>query len=63
MSEYYQQGLDKAKAQDYAGALAAFELALIHNPNWAEVHYRRGLVYFDLNDLMAAVADILSRSI
>ncbi len=62
MSEYYQQGLDKAKAQDYPGALEAFELALIANPNWAEVHYRRGLVYFDLNDLMSAVTDY-SRSI
>jgi tetratricopeptide (TPR) repeat protein len=49
MSEYYQQGLEKAQAQDYPGALAAFEMALISNPNWAEVHYRRGLVYFDLN--------------
>jgi tetratricopeptide (TPR) repeat protein len=57
MSEYYQQGLDKARAQDYPGAIEAFEMALISNPNWAEVYYRRGLVYFDLNDLMAAVAD------
>ncbi len=57
MSEYYQQGLEKAKVQDYPGALAAFEMALISNPNWAEVHYRRGLVYFDLNNLMAAVDD------
>jgi tetratricopeptide (TPR) repeat protein len=57
MSEYYQQGLDKARTQDYQGAIEAFELALISNPNWAEVHYRRGLVYFDLNDLMAAIND------
>jgi tetratricopeptide (TPR) repeat protein len=57
MSEYYQQGLDKAQAKDYAGAIEAFELALISNPNWAEVHYRRGLVYFDLGDNFAAVGD------
>jgi tetratricopeptide (TPR) repeat protein len=57
MSEYYQQGLDKALAKDYAGAIEAFELALIANPNWAEVHYRRGLVYFDLGDHVAAVGD------
>jgi tetratricopeptide (TPR) repeat protein len=57
MSEYYQQGLEKAKSQDYPGAITAFEMALISNPNWAEIYYRRGLVYFDLNDFMAAVAD------
>jgi tetratricopeptide (TPR) repeat protein len=57
MSQYYQQGLDKALAKDYPGAIEAFEMALISNPNWAEVYYRRGLVYFDLGDNLASVAD------
>jgi outer membrane protein assembly factor BamD (BamD/ComL family) len=32
MNDYYQQGLAKAQAQDYQGAIEDFELALIANP-------------------------------
>jgi tetratricopeptide (TPR) repeat protein len=55
--EYYQQGLAKAKAGDYQGAIADFDLALISTPEWAEVYYRRGLAYFDLGDTLTAVSD------
>ncbi|WP_310487702.1 tetratricopeptide repeat protein [Chamaesiphon sp. VAR_69_metabat_338] len=55
--EYYQQGLAKAKAGDYQGAIADFDLALIATPEWAEVYYRRGLAYFDLGDTLTAVSD------
>jgi tetratricopeptide (TPR) repeat protein len=57
MNDYFQQGLAKAKAQDYQGAIEDFELALIANPAAAEVYYRRGLVYFDLGDNLSAVSD------
>ncbi|NJR31916.1 MAG: tetratricopeptide repeat protein [Chamaesiphon sp. CSU_1_12] len=55
--EYYQQGLAKAKAGDYRGAIADFELALISAPEWAELYYRRGLAYFDLGETLTAVSD------
>jgi tetratricopeptide (TPR) repeat protein len=57
MNDYYQQGLAKAQAQDYQGAIEDFELALIANPEAAAVYYRRGLVYFDLGDHLNAVSD------
>jgi tetratricopeptide (TPR) repeat protein len=57
MEDYYQQGLEKSRAKDYAGALEAFEMALIARPSSAEIYYRRGLVYFDLGDSLTAVAD------
>ncbi len=57
MNDYYQQGLAKAQAKDYQGAIEDFELALIANPAAAEVYYRRGLVYFDLGDNLNAISD------
>jgi tetratricopeptide (TPR) repeat protein len=57
MNDYYQQGLAKAQAQDYQGAIEDFQMALIANPAAAEVYYRRGLVYFDLGDHLTAVSD------
>jgi tetratricopeptide (TPR) repeat protein len=55
--DYYQQGLVKAKAGDYRGAISDFELALIATPEWAEVYYRRGLAYFDLGEISSAISD------
>jgi tetratricopeptide (TPR) repeat protein len=57
MEKYYQEGLEKSQAGDYAGAIAAFEMALIATPSSGAVYYRRGLVYFDLGDPLRAVAD------
>ncbi len=57
MNDYYQQGLAKAQAQDYQGAIEDFQMALIANPAAAAVYYRRGLVYFDLGDNLNAVSD------
>jgi tetratricopeptide (TPR) repeat protein len=56
-TDYYQQGLAKAKAGDKRGAIADFDLALIATPEWAEVYYRRGLAYFDLGEIFTAVSD------
>ncbi len=55
--DYYQQGLAKAKAQDFRGAIEDFDLAAIAMPEWGEVYYRRGLAHFDLGDVLSAVAD------
>lgn len=55
--DYYQQGLVKAKAGDYRGAIENFDLAAIATPGWGEVYYRRGLASFDLGDTLSAVAD------
>ena len=55
--DYYQQGLAKAKAQDFHGAIEDFDLAAIAMPEWGEVYYRRGLAHFDLGDTLSAVAD------
>jgi tetratricopeptide (TPR) repeat protein len=57
MNNYYQQGLAKAQAKDYQGAIEDFQMALIANPAAAEVYYRRGLVYFDLGDHFRAISD------
>jgi tetratricopeptide (TPR) repeat protein len=57
MNDYYQQGLAKAQAQDYLGAIEDFQMALIANPAAAAVYYRRGLVYFDLGNNLNAVSD------
>ncbi len=32
--DYYQQALAKAKAQDFQGAIADFDLAAIATPEW-----------------------------
>jgi tetratricopeptide (TPR) repeat protein len=55
--DYYQQGLAKAKAQDFRGAIEDFDMAAIATPAWGEVYYRRGLAHFDLGDTLSAVAD------
>jgi tetratricopeptide (TPR) repeat protein len=57
MEKYYQEGLDKTQVGDYAGAIEAFEMALIATPHSDAVYYRRGLAYFDLGDNLKAVAD------
>lgn len=53
----YQQGIAKADAQDYQGALQAFDQAIATQPNFTAAYYHRGLVRFKLNDLTGAIAD------
>ncbi|MEE3716998.1 tetratricopeptide repeat protein [Tumidithrix elongata RA019] len=55
--EHYNQGIAKAAAGDYLGAVHAFSRALQANPEWVEAYYRRGLALFDLGDRQGAIAD------
>ncbi|PSB19941.1 tetratricopeptide repeat protein [Phormidesmis priestleyi ULC007] len=58
MSEsFYQQGIAKADAQDYQGALQAFDQAIATQPDFTEAYYNRGLARFKLNDLTGAITD------
>ncbi len=58
MSEsFYQQGIAKADAQDYPGALQAFDQAIATQPNFTAAYYNRGLARFKINDLTGAIAD------
>ncbi|WP_416309680.1 tetratricopeptide repeat protein, partial [Spirulina sp. 06S082] len=41
--DFYRQGLEKAKREDYLGAIAAFTQALQRNPHFADIYYQRGL--------------------
>jgi tetratricopeptide (TPR) repeat protein len=49
--EWYQQGLDKANAQDFQGAIATFDQLLQTYPDCAEAYYQRGLAYFKLGNV------------
>lgn len=54
---FYQQGLAKASENDHKGAIAAFNQALEHQPDFTEAYYNRGLAHFNLGDYQAAIAD------
>ncbi|MBE7381021.1 MAG: tetratricopeptide repeat protein [Leptolyngbya sp. SIO1E4] len=56
-SEFYQEGLAKANEKDYAGAIAAFNQALEHQPELAAAYYHRGLAHFNLGEFQAAIQD------
>ncbi|MBD2464570.1 tetratricopeptide repeat protein [Oscillatoria sp. FACHB-1407] len=55
--EWYEQGLTKAQAQDYQGAIADFDQALAESPDRSEVYYQRGLAHFKLGNTEQAIAD------
>ncbi|CAN1211118.1 tetratricopeptide repeat protein [Tumidithrix helvetica PCC 7403] len=55
--EHYNQGIAKAVAGDYLGAVHAFSRALQAKPEWVEAYYQRGLALFDLGDRQGAIAD------
>lgn len=55
--ELYLKGLDKAKEQDYAGAIADFSQVLQLAPYDAEAYLRRGLAYYDSGQILQAVSD------
>jgi tetratricopeptide (TPR) repeat protein len=54
---FYQEGIARAEAQDYQGAIQAFDRAIAHQPDFAEAYYNRGLARFKLGDLTPAIAD------
>jgi tetratricopeptide (TPR) repeat protein len=55
--ESYNRGLKKAQQKDYTGAIEEFTQELQINPYFAEAYLRRGLAYYDLNQLLQAVSD------
>jgi tetratricopeptide (TPR) repeat protein len=55
--EWYQQGLTKAQAQDFSGAIADFDQVLQVAPDFALAYYQRGLAHFRLDQLQEAIAD------
>lgn len=55
--EFYNRGLEKSQQKDYAGAVEEFTQELQVNPYFAEAYLRRGLAYYDLNQVLQAVSD------
>ena len=55
--EFYNQGLEKMRQQDYQGAIEALNQAIAINPYWAEAYYQRGLAFFDLGKIHDAVSN------
>jgi tetratricopeptide (TPR) repeat protein len=54
----YRRGLKLYQAEDYAGALAAYDRAIrLHPRDWS-AYYSRGLIYFHQQNLQAALADL-----
>ncbi|ABA24571.1 TPR repeat protein [Trichormus variabilis ATCC 29413] len=56
-NEFYNQGLEKAKQRDYAGAIEEFSRALKLTPYFAEAYLQRGLAYYDSGAILLAVSD------
>jgi len=55
--EFYDQGIEKAKQKDYAGAIAKFNQSLQVNPGCDTTYLQRGLAYYDSGAFLQAVAD------
>lgn len=53
----FQQGLDQLEAEDYQGAITAFNQVLQSNPEDVEAYYNRGLAHASLKDYEKAIAD------
>lgn len=58
IAEYFlSQGLNKAKKEDYNGAIADFNQALLTNPNDTQAYYNRGIARFKLGETEGAIED------
>lgn len=55
--ELYQQGIDKASAADWQGAIGLFDRVLQLNPGFAAAYYQRGLARFRQGDWSGAIDD------
>jgi Tfp pilus assembly protein PilF/predicted esterase len=60
--EAYNRGIERHRAGDLSGAIAAYTRALELDPNFADVYNNRGVAYMNQGNYSAAIAD-LSRSI
>lgn len=56
-TELLRQGQEKFQQQDYLGAIADYNQALVINPNDADIYFNRGLVLFQLSDNLGALSD------
>lgn len=56
-NDFYIQGIEKFKQQDYAGAIEEFSRALQQNPDDTAAYLKRGLAYYDSGAIMQAVSD------
>ena len=55
--KYFNQGLNKAKAGDYYGAINDYTKALMISPNYALAYYNRGFSKDKLKDYNGAISD------
>ena len=55
--EYFDSGYEKAKAQDYYGAISDFTKAIELNPNYTKAYINKGYSKYSLGDLTGACAD------
>lgn len=55
--ELYQQGIDKANAADWQGAIECFDQVLQLHPDFAAAYYQRGLARFKQGNLQGAMDD------
>ncbi|MEA5567199.1 tetratricopeptide repeat protein [Anabaena sp. UHCC 0399] len=56
-NDFYNQGLEKAKQKDYAGAIEDFSRAIQLTPYYVEAYLKRGLAYYDSGAILQAVSD------
>jgi len=54
---YCNQGFEKIKTNDYAGAIADFRKSITISPNYAEAYYGRGYSEAMQKDLIVALKD------
>ena len=55
--KHFNQGLNKAKAGDYYGAINDYTKALMISPNFANAYYDRGISKHNLKDYNGAISD------
>ena len=55
--KHFNQGLNKAKAGDYYGAINDYTKALMISPNYANAYYNRGISKHNLKDYNGAISD------
>ncbi len=55
--DFYIQGVDKYKKEDFQGAIAAYNEAICLNPNYTAAYNERGIVRDDLGDNNGAIED------
>jgi tetratricopeptide (TPR) repeat protein len=54
---YFQQGVEKAIAGDYQGAIENYGLALQTSPNNADIYYNRGVAHYSVGHTTEAMQD------